>query len=172
MWFKIGMSTNPSNPVSELLQLARDYQHNPNQNSILGPFKKQVLLLRAKYATYVTITEILDQNSVKVSEATVRRFCRRYYVEIEHLRKEMDKGASGDRSAANVPMASTGSSEGPLAGEDSLQTTEAKSSIDSCSMAAVSSPGAVSGVQIVEGVVHIWFPLETLLDHRPKVIKM
>jgi hypothetical protein len=170
MWFKIGMSTNPSNPVSELLQLAHDYQYNPNQNSILEPFKKQVLLLRAKSATYVTIMEILNQNGVKVSEATVRRFCRMYRIEMERLRTEINKESSEDRHTSNVPMPSTGSFEEPSAGGDSLQKTEAKSSIDACST-VVASPKAVSGVQIVDGLVHIWFPMETLLDHRPKAIK-
>lgn len=158
------MSTTPPDPADELSRLAHEYQHAPRQH-ILEPVKREVLLLRAKGATYETVTEALNQHEVRVSEATVRKFCHLHDVEIERLRNEMDLEASEGHSTVDVPLASIGSFEGPSANENSHQKTGAKSSIDPCSMAAASSPEAVGGVQIVEGVVHIWFPLATLRDH-------
>jgi hypothetical protein len=86
---------NPSTPPSEgtdyILEKARDYEHCPIQHTILNPHKTPILLLRAKYATYETITTILKDGGVKVSEATVRKFCRAHLQEVKRLRTEIDR---------------------------------------------------------------------------------
>ena len=91
MWFKIGMSKTPTKGPDEILKFAQEYQHNPNQHIVLEPHKEAILLLRAKYATYDTIRETLNKNGVKVSEASVRRFCRTYYNEIKRLQSEVNR---------------------------------------------------------------------------------
>jgi len=113
------MSTNPSPAVAELLQFAENYQHNPNQHIVLDPYQDAVLLLRAKYATYDTITETLRSKGVQVSEATVRNFCRRHHDEMKKLRAEQDrqrrenKAAAADHSSSPAPKrTSTGSESG------------------------------------------------------------
>jgi hypothetical protein len=70
---------------------ADDYKHNPLQHVILNPYKNSILRLRAKYATYESITNMLNEEGVKVSEATVRKFCRTYPHEVKRLRVEIDR---------------------------------------------------------------------------------
>ncbi len=72
-------------------QIAGDYEHNPVQHVILNPFKNSILVLRAKYATYEHITTTLNEQGVKVSEATVRKFCRTHQQEVKRLRTETDR---------------------------------------------------------------------------------
>jgi hypothetical protein len=98
-------SSSPSDVAAQLDQFAVDYQHNPIQHVILNPFKSSILLLRAKYATYETITTTLNEKGVKVSEATVRKFCRTHQQEVKRLRTETDRkrretGVSGATSPA------------------------------------------------------------------------
>lgn len=90
------MPNQPSPPsdteiATHLDKLADDYQHNPIQHVILNPFKNSILKLRAKYATYENITATLTSNGVKVSEATVRKFCRTHLQEVKRLRIEIDR---------------------------------------------------------------------------------
>ncbi len=105
------MSNKPSPPsdteiATHLDGLASDYQHNPIQHVILNPFKNSILTLRAKYATYETITSILNNNGVKVSEATVRKFCRTHLQEVKRLRTDIDRkrreteGGTGPKPAS------------------------------------------------------------------------
>jgi hypothetical protein len=83
--------STPSNIVAELDELAGDYHHNPIQHIILNPYKNSILVFRAKYATYETITSTLNDKGVKVSEATVRKFCRTHQQEVKRLRAEFDR---------------------------------------------------------------------------------
>ncbi len=90
------MSNQPSPPsdteiAAHLDGLAGDYKHNPIQHVILNPFKNAILTFRAKYATYENITSTLTSNGVKVSEATVRKFCRAHLQEVKRLRSEIDR---------------------------------------------------------------------------------
>ena len=39
---------------------ADDYEHNPTQHVILNPYQSSILKLRAKYATYESITAMLN----------------------------------------------------------------------------------------------------------------
>jgi hypothetical protein len=105
------MSNQPSPPsdkeiAAHLDGLASDYQHNPIQHVILNPFKNSILTFRAKYATYENITSTLTSNGVKVSEATVRKFCRAHQQEVKRLRTEIDRkrreteGSTGAKSAS------------------------------------------------------------------------
>ena len=90
------MPNQPSPPseteiAAHLDNLAGDYKHNPIQHVILNPFKNAILTFRAKYATYENITSTLTNNGVKVSEATVRKFCRTHLQEVKRLRTEIDR---------------------------------------------------------------------------------
>jgi hypothetical protein len=114
MWSKIGMTTPPSNDLSELLKFAQDYQHNPNLHVALEPYKDVIFLLRAKYATYDTITEALSQRGMKVSETTVRKFCRIHQAEIKRLqaetnrkRREAISAQTNSTTQANPPTSDT-----------------------------------------------------------------
>ena len=100
------MSNTPSSPAAELLKFAQDYQHNPNLHVALEPLKEAILLLRAKYATYDTITETLNERGIKVSETTVRKFCRIHQAEMKRLRGETER----KRREAKAPDAGNASS--------------------------------------------------------------
>ena len=108
------MTTTPSTGLSEVFKFAQEYQHNPNQHVVLEPLKDAILLLRAKYATYDTITETLNKNGIKVSEASVRRFCRTYYNEVKRLQHEVNRkrreAASGQENSTRPSSAPAGDS--------------------------------------------------------------
>ena len=116
----MGMS-NPSSPSSDIAskldQRARDYEHNPIQHIILNPFQNSILLLRAKYATYESITTMLNEEGVKVSEATVRKFCRTHQQEVKRLRAETDRRRRETNTAPGARPAPTDSHETPPSGE-------------------------------------------------------
>jgi hypothetical protein len=96
-------NTPPFNGPGEILKFAQEYQHNPNQHIALEPHKEAILVLRAKYATYDTITETLNKNGVKVSEASVRRFCRTNYNEIKRLQGEANRKRRESESTQQNP---------------------------------------------------------------------
>jgi hypothetical protein len=118
----IGMSNQPSPPseteiAAHLDSLAGDYKHNPIQHVILNPFKNAILTFRAKYATYENITSTLTNNGVKVSEATVRKFCRTHLQEVKRLRTEIDRkrreteGTTGPKTTSLELSESTGTTD-------------------------------------------------------------
>ena len=121
--------TNTTPSTSEIAanmdQIAGDYEHNPVQHVILNPFKNSILVLRAKYATYEHITTTLNEQGVKVSEATVRKFCRTHQQEVKRLRAETDRkrreaGGSGHtKSEAHETSSSEPSSRSPSSLESS-----------------------------------------------------
>lgn len=80
-----------SDPLSELQAIAREYHHNPNQQALLEPVKEPVLLLRAKYASYEVVTEILAAHGVNVPLSVLRKFCRRHYDEMLKVRHGLQK---------------------------------------------------------------------------------
>lgn len=93
------MSTNPI-VHDELVQVASQYQHVTQSASLLEPYKEPLLVLRAKYASYEQITEILNQRGVRVSLATVRKFCRKHSAEMKRMRVEIEEGKRLEAEAA------------------------------------------------------------------------
>ncbi len=86
-----------------LLETAREYQHSVTPQAVLEPYKYAILLLRAKYASYETITEILTAHGVQISDATVRKFCRRHHPEMKRLRATLDAGHRASAAAQKPP---------------------------------------------------------------------
>jgi len=78
---------------AELSTIATEYNHSVQQQSLLETYKDPILLLRAKYASYEKISELLQQKGIKVSVATVRKFCRKYQAEAKRLRAELEGNA-------------------------------------------------------------------------------
>lgn len=75
---------------AELSTIATEYNHSVQQQSLLESYKNPILLLRAKYASYEKITELLQLKGIRVSVATVRKFCRKYQTEAKRLRAELE----------------------------------------------------------------------------------
>jgi len=82
--------STPTDIHAALLESAKQYQHAVTPQAVLEPYKDGILLLRAKYASYETITETLTTHGVQVSGATVRKFCRRHHAEMRRLRTALD----------------------------------------------------------------------------------
>ena len=104
MWSKMGMSDSSLSAeeiAAKMDKRADDYEHNPTQHVILNPYQRSILNLRAKYATYESITSMLNEEGVKVSEATVRKFCRTHQQEVKRLRTEHDRKRREGVAAAN-----------------------------------------------------------------------
>lgn len=117
------MSTNEI--LADLQKEATAYNHTPASYSAIDPYREPILLLRAKYASYEIVTEMLASRGVKVSEATVRRFCRRHNSEMKRLRSEL----AAKKKAASTPTDSSPSPELPLPGESSNPATLPTSTI-------------------------------------------
>jgi transcription termination factor Rho len=96
---------------SEILNIAKQYQHVARHSSILEPFKDGVLLLRAKDASYESIATTLNGNGINVSAATIRKFCLRHTSEIKRLRSEKqrspDDSVTPSKSASPSPTRSS-----------------------------------------------------------------
>ena len=75
---------------AELSTIAEEYNHSVQQQALLEAFKEPILLLRAKYASHEKISELLTQKGVRVSVATVRKFCRKYEADTKRLRVELE----------------------------------------------------------------------------------
>jgi hypothetical protein len=106
-------STPPADIAADFDQKARNYEHSPIQHTILNPYKNSILILRAKYATYETITTMLTDSGVKVSEATVRKFCRTHQAEMKRLRTEIDRRRREPVGAAASNFSGPQASEAP-----------------------------------------------------------
>lgn len=104
--------SNSSTAPDEILKFAENYQHNPNLHVVLDPYRAGVLLLRAKYATYDTITETLNARGVVVSQATVRNFCRRHQAEMKQLRNDLDRKHRETKGAPSVVVSGSSSASG------------------------------------------------------------
>ena len=74
---------------ADLAKVAAEYNHSVLQQAILENYKDSILLLRAKYDSYEKIAELLNERGIKVSVATVRKFCRKYQDEAQRLRREI-----------------------------------------------------------------------------------
>ena len=114
--------TIPTEVHADLIEFANSYQHSANQQSTLEPHKDAILLLRAKYASYEIITEELTKRGIKISVASVRKFCRRHNTAMRRLRHDIEAGQRTTATAPNetpalpgtVPQPSPESSRPPL----------------------------------------------------------
>lgn len=73
-----------------LLQLAESFDPGEARRSVLYQYKRGVILLRAKHATYDKIVAMLEKVGVKSSIFSVSRFCRQYRAEIKKLRVQLE----------------------------------------------------------------------------------
>ncbi len=93
---------------AELSTIATEYNHSVQQQSLLETYKDPILLLRAKYASYEKITELLLAKGIKVSVATVRKFCRKYQADAKRLRSELEgRPASATENEGQPPQDET-----------------------------------------------------------------
>lgn len=58
-------------------------------------------MLRAKSASYEKIASILGEHGIRVSVATVRKFCRKHDHETERLRTHIEAGIEMSSSSAD-----------------------------------------------------------------------
>lgn len=107
-------SASNSEIAAKMDKRADDYEHNPTQHVILNPYQNSILKLRAKYATYESITSMLNEEGVKVSEATVRKFCRTHQQEVKRLRAENDRRRRETTGSANGRTEPGGTSSSEL----------------------------------------------------------
>ena len=90
---------------ADLAKVAAEYNHSVLQQAILENYKDSILLLRAKFASFEKITDLLNERGIKVSVATVRKFCRKYHDEAQRLREEIAADTAADTQ--EVPAATT-----------------------------------------------------------------
>jgi hypothetical protein len=88
---------------ADLARVAAEYNHSVLQQAVLENYKDSILLLRAKYASYEKISELLNERDIKVSVATVRKFCRKYQEEAQRLRAEI-AADSGTEDKTTPPL--------------------------------------------------------------------
>jgi hypothetical protein len=115
---------------ADLAKVAAEYNHSVLQQAVLENYKDSILLLRAKYASYEKISELLNERDIKVSVATVRKFCRKYQDEAQRLRAEIaadsgteDKSTPPPSVPANenrLPLTSEPGKRGPRTARDTL----------------------------------------------------
>lgn len=102
---------------ADLAKVATEYNHSILQQAVLENYKDSILLLRAKYASYEKIAELLNERSIKVSVATVRKFCRKYQDEAQRLRVEIETDTLTEAQAAPQPTELTKEERPPLTSE-------------------------------------------------------
>jgi hypothetical protein len=73
-----------------LLHLAESFDPGQGRRSVLHQYKRGVILLRAKQATYEKIAAMLEKVGVKTSLFSVSRFCRQHRAEIKKLRVQLE----------------------------------------------------------------------------------
>ncbi len=81
---------NAEESEKALLQLAESFDPGAARRSVLHQYKRGVILLRAKHATYDKIVAMLEKVGVKTSIFSVSRFCRQYRAEIKKLRVQLE----------------------------------------------------------------------------------
>src|SRR5271154_3366499 len=109
-----------------LLHLAESFDPGAARRSVLHQYKRGVILLRAKHATYDKIVAMLEKVGVKTSIFSVSRFCRQNRAEIKKLRVQLE--SRKPPAEASEPLLRTGdisaSSPGaPIASADRQQPT-------------------------------------------------
>ena len=89
-----------------LLHLAESFDPGEARRSVLHQYKRGVILLRAKHATYDKIVVMLEKVGVKTSIFSVSRFCRQYRAEIKKLRVQLE--GRKPPAEATEPLSRTG----------------------------------------------------------------
>ena len=102
---------------ADLAKVAAEYNHSVLQQAVLENYKDSILLLRAKYASYEKISELLNERDIKVSVATVRKFCRKYQEEAQRLRAEIAADNGMDDKPTPQPTAPANNNRPPLTSE-------------------------------------------------------
>ena len=92
-----------------LLHLAESFDPGAARRSVLHQYKRGVILLRAKHATYDKIVTLLEKVGVKTSIFSVSRFCRQHRAEIKKLRVQLE--SRKPPAEASEPLLRT--SDGP-----------------------------------------------------------
>ena len=102
-----------------LLHLAESFDLGAARRSVLYQYKRGVILLRAKHATYDRIVAMLEKVGVKTSIFSVSRFCRQHRAEIKKLRVQLEsrkppaEGSEPLSGASANPPTSPGASFPP-----------------------------------------------------------
>ena len=102
---------------ADLARVAAEYNHSILQQAVLENYKDSILLLRAKYASYEKIAELFIERGIKVSVATVRKFCRKYQEEAQRLRAEIAADSGTEDKPAPQPTTPANDNRPPLTGE-------------------------------------------------------
>jgi hypothetical protein len=102
---------------ADLAKVAAEYNHSVLQQAILENYKDSILLLRAKYASFEKITDLLNERGIKVSVATVRKFCRKYQDEAQRLREEIAADTAADTQEAPAGTTPSRDDRPPLTSE-------------------------------------------------------
>jgi transcription termination factor Rho len=102
---------------ADLAKVAAEYNHSVLQQAVLENYKDSILLLRAKYASYEKISELLNERDIKVSVATVRKFCRKYQDEAQRLRAEIAADSGTEDKSAPLPFVPATENRPPLTSE-------------------------------------------------------
>ena len=89
-----------------LLHLAESFDPGAARRSVLHQYKRGVILLRAKHATYDKIVAMLEKVGVKTSIFSVSRFCRQHRAEIKRLRVQLE--SRRPPAEASEPLSRTG----------------------------------------------------------------
>ena len=89
-----------------LLHLAESFDPGAARRSVLYQYKRGVILLRAKHATYDKIGAMLEKVGVKTSIFSVSRFCRQHRAEIKRLRVQLE--SRKPPAEASEPLSRTG----------------------------------------------------------------
>jgi hypothetical protein len=110
---------------ADLAKVAAEYNHSVLQQAVLENYKDSILLLRAKYASYEKIAELLHERNIKVSVATVRKFCRKYHEEAQRLRAEIETDTVNEQQPAPAnetrpPLTSDPGKRGPRTARNEL----------------------------------------------------
>ena len=110
-----------------LLHLAESFDPGAARRSVPHHYKRGVILLRAKHATYDKIVAMLEEVGVKTSIFSVSRFCRLHRAEIKKLRVQLEsrkpptEATESLSRTGDAPTTSSGAS--PAAGDRQQPTT-------------------------------------------------
>jgi len=96
---------NAEDAEKALLQLAESFDPGQARRSVLHQYKRGVLLLRAKHATYEKIAAMLEKVGLKTSLFSVSRFCRQHRAEIKKLRVQLESRKPPADAAEPLPLA-------------------------------------------------------------------
>lgn len=82
---------------------ARNFVVSPKAGRHLERHRSTVLTLRAKYATFSQVQDLLAQHGVIVSESSITRFCRKHRAEIQRLRLQLEQEIDSQSVSPSIP---------------------------------------------------------------------